>query len=509
MGPGGFWPMTFEEKLHARSILDNETRDLTFAPPPLKRMLRNYSIIKMNGPDVRENEGWDNSNSRIYNVQTPNINPSPNPTLSNGFIPPTAPTIPNPPGISDTVPRASIKSFDLPNQSNILYDLPNELSLSQNQLDLQYSWGNMEQNVQQTFKKTCNNMKQQGKINCLNNNIPKYKEKKSNIMAFELATIPGINSNILNEKFKKTHEVKQSLLSINNLENDVKAIEDGTYQDDMLLTIEQSNYLINQVKRKKNKLKKRNAYFVDKLITNKWPNPLNIPYVLDNTLNTIEKQHIQNALKQIEIGTCIKFNNIPINKKPSNSYILYKKTPSASFCGLSYVGRVSPFNPIYLSFSSICKNLVGIIIHETMHTLGIAHQHSRIDRDQFIKINWENINPQFYDMFAISDPKQFSTYGISYDYYSIMHYNFNIAAIDDKKPTIVPIKQTERFLKIIGQRERISDKDRELLKIMYCSGTCKDNHVYCGVWALKEFCYKESVKKYMNDNCKKSCGFCQ
>lgn len=42
MGPGGFWPMTFEEKLQARSILDTETRDLTFAPRPLRRMLRNY-----------------------------------------------------------------------------------------------------------------------------------------------------------------------------------------------------------------------------------------------------------------------------------------------------------------------------------------------------------------------------------------------------------------------------------------------------------------------------------
>uniref|UniRef100_A0A0K0FL32 Metalloendopeptidase n=1 Tax=Strongyloides venezuelensis TaxID=75913 RepID=A0A0K0FL32_STRVS len=391
----------------------------------------------------------------------------------------------------------------------MLYDLPNELSSSQQQLDSRYSWGNMEQNVQQTFKKTCKNLKKGGRINCLNNNLPKYTSKKSNIMQFELATIPGVNSNILNEKYKKTHEVIQSVLSLNNLGNDVKAIEDGTYQGDMLLTSEQSNKLINQIKSRKSKRKKRNGYFIDQMIMNKWPNPLNIPYVLDTTLNNIEKQYIQDALKQIETGTCIKFTNIPFNRKPSNSYILYKKTPSATFCGLSYVGRVSPFNPIYLSFSSTCKNPVGTTIHETLHTLGIAHQHSRIDRDQFIKINWENVNPQFYDMFAISDPKQFSTYGVSYDYYSIMHYNYNIAAIDDNKPTIIPLKQSERFIKVIGQRERLSDKDRELLKIMYCSGTCKDNHVYCGFWALKDFCHKSSVNVYMNNNCKKSCGFCQ
>ncbi|CEF63179.2 Astacin-like metalloendopeptidase, partial [Strongyloides ratti] len=451
MGPGGFWPMTFEEKLQARSILDTETRDLTFAPRPLRRMLRNYcrqSIVGHprcaevfrfgpmgphghghfggpppnpnfnnegnNSPDnMRGNEGWANSFSQTPNLPMPNIESSPNPTLANGFNPPTAPTIPDPPGL-DSAPR--VNSLQSPNQSNLLFDLPNELSLSQQQLDSKYSWGNMEQNVQQTFKKTCGNLKKQGGINCLNNNIPKYVNKKSNIMAFELSTIPGVNSAILNEKYKKTHEVKQSLLNVNNLGNYVKAIEDGTYQDDMLLTTEQSNFLINQIKRKM-KRSRRNAYFIDKLLANKWPNPLNIPYVLDNTFSNIEKQHIQNALKQIETGTCIKFTNIPINKKPSNSYIFYKKTPSSAFCGLSYVGKASPFNPIYLSFSSICTNPVGTIIHETMHTLGIAHQHSRFDRDQFIKINWENINPQFYDMFAISDPKQFTTYGISYDYY--------------------------------------------------------------------------------------------
>lgn len=45
-----------------------------------------------------------------------------------------------------------VNSLQSPNQSNLLFDLPNELSLSQQQLDSKYSWGNMEQNVQQTFK---------------------------------------------------------------------------------------------------------------------------------------------------------------------------------------------------------------------------------------------------------------------------------------------------------------------------------------------------------------------
>uniref|UniRef100_A0A0N4ZTA6 Metalloendopeptidase n=1 Tax=Parastrongyloides trichosuri TaxID=131310 RepID=A0A0N4ZTA6_PARTI len=367
----------------------------------------------------------------------------------------------------------------------------------------------MEKEVQQTFKKTCNDLGRQGKLNCLNGKTPKHTIKKSNIMAYELATIPGATVKNLGDKYQKTHDVKQSLLTSNNLGNNIVAIEDGTFQDDMLLTNEQSDFLINEIKNKRNNRGKRNAYFIDKMTVNKWPNPSNIPYVFDLGLNSNEKKKIEDALKEIEKGTCLKFVNIPYEKKPLHTYILYKKTPSTSYCGLSYVGKIIPFNPVYLSFSLTCANQIGIIIHETMHTIGVAHQHSRIDRDQFIKIDWSNVNPQFYDMFAMSDPKQFSTYGVSYDYYSIMHYNSYIAAIDDKKPTITPLKQTERFLKILGQRERLSDKDRELVRIMYCSGNCKDSNVYCGYWALKDYCYKTSVKKYMENNCKKSCGYCR
>lgn len=33
----------------------------------------------------------------------------------------------------------------------------------------------------------------------------------------------------------------------------------------------------------------------------------------------------------------------------------------------------------------------GIIQHEMMHTLGFYHEHTRSDRDQYVKINWDNV----------------------------------------------------------------------------------------------------------------------
>ena len=41
--------------------------------------------------------------------------------------------------------------------------------------------------------------------------------------------------------------------------------------------------------------------------------------------------------------------------------------------------------------NKICRK--GNIMHEIGHTLGLAHEHARPDRDQYVDIMWENIEP--------------------------------------------------------------------------------------------------------------------
>lgn len=43
-----------------------------------------------------------------------------------------------------------------------------------------------------------------------------------------------------------------------------------------------------------------------------------------------------------------------------------------------------------LSLGSGCKNR-GHVTHELMHALGFFHEHTRPDRDKFVKILWNNI----------------------------------------------------------------------------------------------------------------------
>lgn len=43
--------------------------------------------------------------------------------------------------------------------------------------------------------------------------------------------------------------------------------------------------------------------------------------------------------------------------------------------------------PVY--FPKVCT--VGNLCHEIMHALGLHHEHTRQDRDDYITIEWDNI----------------------------------------------------------------------------------------------------------------------
>ena len=66
----------------------------------------------------------------------------------------------------------------------------------------------------------------------------------------------------------------------------------------------------------------------------------------------------------------------------------------------------------------IFQQIHGTIIHETLHALGVDHQHTRYDRNSHLQIHYENIDPQLLDNFAAGDTNALSSYGVKYDYYS-------------------------------------------------------------------------------------------
>uniref|UniRef100_A0A183CDJ0 Metalloendopeptidase n=1 Tax=Globodera pallida TaxID=36090 RepID=A0A183CDJ0_GLOPA len=333
-------------------------------------------------------------------------------------------------------------------------------------------------------------------------------------MDFMRKVRPYQSGDMIQKRVDLVQKLKQRLLEVAGLGEHVQPVNDGTFQHDVLLTEKQSEALIEALSKvptssKQNRYGyghrfKRASLFLEQFAAQKWPVGQPISYFFDPKIEEFEKQMVRQAHQMIEAQTCIRFQ--PSDSKPASDFLYYIKVSTPTFCGLSYIGHVSPANPIYLSFQ--CQDPVGVAAHETMHALGANHEHLRADRDEHLDIQWANINPQFYDFFAIADPSKFTSYGSAYSYESIMHYGPFTATLDTSRPTMLPRENAEQNMALMGQRKRLSPRDAELLNNMYCKQGCEDRNVYCGIWTLRNFCRTPPQMGWMQQNCQKSCRFC-
>ncbi|EYC01272.1 hypothetical protein Y032_0108g15 [Ancylostoma ceylanicum] len=362
------------------------------------------------------------------------------------------------------------------------------------------------------IKNVCRNFK------CMEQNKEQIALKETvvkKVFDFEKSVTGKDNTESINLRMDRTMQVKQALLEKANLTNVVTAADNGVFDKDVLLTEKQAHFLLNELGKAgvgsdvpppgvggSAKFKRASVFFEENPVQ-KWDLRTPIPYTFDESLEEYDKNDVRNALKEIEQKTCVRFK---YEASPRGYHINYQKVDSPTFCGLSYIGRVDPANPVYLSFQ--CGNARGVALHETLHALGLNHQHLRMDRDQHITLDWSNINPQHFDYFAVADSKLFTTYGIKYDYGSIMHYNAYTAAVNIAKPTMIPKVNPAQNSGLLGQRNAMSAADVAIVQKMYCIPNCDDKNVYCGAWALKELCNHPNHRGWMINNCRKSCNFC-
>ncbi|MEZ6317506.1 MAG: M12 family metallopeptidase [Phycisphaerales bacterium] len=134
----------------------------------------------------------------------------------------------------------------------------------------------------------------------------------------------------------------------------------------------------------------------------------------------------------------------------------------------------SPFtNLIVVHPDALADGGIGtrsVLIHEIMHALGFYHEHQRFDRDDYIEVFEENIEPRQLGQFT----KPASDDGDTgyYDYESIMHYG-PTAFSANGQPTmeVVPAFRA-RFGNVIGTATTLSRGDAAALRVLYGNPNC-------------------------------------
>ncbi|XP_041755481.1 astacin-like metalloprotease toxin 5, partial [Coregonus clupeaformis] len=174
-----------------------------------------------------------------------------------------------------------------------------------------------------------------------------------------------------------------------------------------------------------------------------WPTKegvTSIPYKINDDL-VARKKTILAAFKMISDRTCIRFHEY-------TNEINYIEFISGKGCA-SYVGFQGGAQHLY--FGRACNE--GNLCHELMHALGLHHEHTRPDRDQYVTIQWDNVVTGKAKNFVV---KKGDTQDLPYDYDSIMHYGTYYFS-SNQNPTIDSKKRGVQ----IGQRNHLSPLDTE------------------------------------------------
>ncbi|XP_045923850.1 astacin-like metalloendopeptidase isoform X2 [Micropterus dolomieu] len=176
-----------------------------------------------------------------------------------------------------------------------------------------------------------------------------------------------------------------------------------------------------------------------------WPTQ-EIPYVISPALAS-RRKHILSAMKMVSKDTCVSFHK----RTSETNYLLFTTSNGCA----SSVGFLGGEQPVYVGPTCI----VGNIVHEILHALGIQHEHTRTDRDQYIAVLPHNIMPGMEKNFK---KQAGETFDLPYDVTSIMHYG-SVFFSSNGRPTIVP----KNNVKDMGQRVKMTKMDIEKVRHLY------------------------------------------
>ncbi|MEM9131833.1 MAG: M12 family metallopeptidase [Actinomycetota bacterium] len=183
-----------------------------------------------------------------------------------------------------------------------------------------------------------------------------------------------------------------------------------------------------------------------------WPNGV-VPYEIPAGTAEAAAVNIINAINHWEERTPIRF----VQRTNEADYVSFQHTGSGFTCS-SYLGRVG--GPQAINYAGTGR---GCLVHEIGHAVGLAHEHNRNDRDQFISIDFTNVAANVANQF---DRAAFGTDVGAYDMASVMHYGPFAFAADPTRPVMTP-KDPNVPLAALGGNGLLTASDVAAVEFLY------------------------------------------
>ncbi|KAK6960979.1 zinc metalloproteinase nas-13-like isoform X1 [Biomphalaria glabrata] len=315
-------------------------------------------------------------------------------------------------------------------------------------------------------------------------------------------------------------------------------MEEGTIRRelDMVLTLEQYNSLYEtnialsiDGQKKRGRPRPRRKALRDKKY--RWTNK-EIPYrIVPNVFDPNSMREIRAAIAEWQNYTCITF------RLATNSDRNFVSIDNGNGC-YSYRGMVGGSQTVGLAGECRFK---GVILHVLGHTIGFHHEHNRPDRDYYVTIIERNIPANLLYNFKKYPLDEINTYGVPYDYSSIMQYGGRAFSLNGE----ITIKANDpKYQNVLGNRISLSFNDIKLANLMYkchencdkkmkcpgigflgkdcrcyCPGSpvqlcstsgnsvCEDIGPICEDLKKKGFC-TDRYMNFMGTNCQSTCNYC-
>ena len=185
----------------------------------------------------------------------------------------------------------------------------------------------------------------------------------------------------------------------------------------------------------------------------RWPNGI-IPFVLP--ANHPRRADILSAISIIN-----RLENICLRPR-TNETDFISFTNRSGNCFSQWIGRMGGSQEVSISTCSI-----GSIQHELLHVAGMFHEHTRSNRDNFVRINWANLRQEANVLFQYQR-EEGTLSACPYDYGSIMHYPLwgGTFAINPSIDILTPLQPVPAGV-MIGQRNVLSPCDIAGLRSIY------------------------------------------